>query len=395
MVIINYVKVVVVGVYNWFASGVSILGRQDQPSSAAGTQQREAKNASPVRSLLLLPPHQDWKAWDGAPPLDEEDLEKPYRLLSKRGFSWTRLEINGFPANPAANAHPLFRAIDPFRALRVLLTLRRTDLVVCFFESSALLVVLARRVLGFRGKVIIVDLGMPGWRPRRMILDLVVPRADAILPYSTAQARVIRDTWPNAKRVIAVQAQVDTEFYAETLDKSDGPVVAIGDDASRDYTTLLAAARSVPHRIIIRSKLVPLNGLPSNVEIIERLPWRAYRDLIASASIIVLPMHSVENGGGTSVLVQAMASGKAVVASASPGILDYVEDGETALLVPCGDAGALAAAVSRLLNDHDLRCRMGNAARQRALRFNSYEAWANTIETVANLVINQSPGLVI
>ena len=352
----------------------------------------KATDAVPVRSLLLLPPHQDWQAWTGAPPLDDEDREKPYRLLSKRGFSWTRLDLGEFPANPAANAHPLFRAIDPFRALRVLLTRRHTDLVICFFESAALLVLLARRVLGFRGKVVVVDLGMPGWRPRRMILDLVVPRADAILPYTTSQVKLIRDTWPNAKLVIAVQAQVDTEFYAEAPDRTDGPVVAIGDDLSRDYKTLLAAAQFVPHRIVIRSKMVPSNGLPSNVEIIGKLSLPAYRDLIASASIIVLPMHSVENGGGTSVLVQAMASGKAVVASASPGILDYVEDGETALLVPCGDAGALATAVTRLLNDHDLRRRMGNAARQRALRFNSYEAWADTIETVANLVTKHPPG---
>lgn len=257
--------------------------------------------------------------------------------------------------------------------------------MICFFESAALLILMARRILGFRGRVIIVDLGMPDWKPRRMILDWVVPRADAILPYTAAQAQVIRNNWPNAGLIYPVQAQVDTEFFTEAPDQPDGPVLAIGDDWSRDYDTLLAAAPSIPHRIAVRSRKLR-SARPPNVEVLEPLEMPAYRDLIASASIVVLPLHPIENGGGTSVIVQAMASGKAVVTTASPGILDYVEDGETALVVPCGDADALAAAVTRLLTDHALRRRLGAAARQRALRFNSYEAWANTIETVADLL---------
>ena len=81
-----------------------------------------------------------------------------------------------------------------------------------------------------------------------------------------------------------------------------------------------------------------------------------------------------------------MATGKAVVVSASPGVIDYVEDGVTALVVPCGDADALRDAVNRLLTDHDLRRRMGAAARERAMRYNSYEAWADTLESVARQV---------
>lgn len=113
--------------------------------------------------------------------------------------------------------------------------------------------------------------------------------------------------------------------------------------------------------------------------------------MLAKASILVIPLHPVVNGGGTSALVQAMASGKAVVVSASPGVLDYVVDGETALIVPCYDPEAMRTAIMRLLTDHTFRRRLGAAARQRAVRFDSYEAWANTIETVANLVNAPSP----
>jgi len=338
-----------------------------------------------IRSLVLLPPHGDWPAWGGPPPDNGEDLERPYRILATRNFTYRRVELHRFPLNPAARAHPLFRAIDPIRALRVL-TARRAEIAICFFESSALVMLLLRRLLRFRGKVVIVDLGTPEWRPRRALLNFVVPRADAILPYSVAQAAAIRSAWPAAKLVIPVQAQVDTDLYRQAPDAPDGPVLAVGDDGSRDYGTLLAAAPGVLGPIVIRSKRLTNPQVPGLTVLASPLPFLDYRDLLASASIIVLPLHPFVNGGGTSVIVQAMATGKAVVVSASPGVIDYVEDGVTALVVPCGDAGALRDAVNRLLTDHDLRRRMGAAGRERAMRYNSYEAWADTLESVARQV---------
>jgi phosphatidylinositol alpha 1,6-mannosyltransferase len=66
-------------------------------------------------------------------------------------------------------------------------------------------------------------------------------------------------------------------------------------------------------------------------------------------------------------LQEAAASGLPVVAPASGGPLDLVADGSTGLLVPPGDADALASAVDRLASDPGLRARMGAAARERVL----------------------------
>ncbi len=64
------------------------------------------------------------------------------------------------------------------------------------------------------------------------------------------------------------------------------------------------------------------------------------------------------------VLLEAGACGKPVVASRVGGIPDVVIDGETGFLVPPGDPDALAAAMMRLLEDPDLRRRMGARARE-------------------------------
>lgn len=88
----------------------------------------------------------------------------------------------------------------------------------------------------------------------------------------------------------------------------------------------------------------------------ERIPA-----LLATATIFVLP--SRQEGLG-SVLLEAMAAGLPIVASATGGIPEIVRDGSTGLLVPPRDPSALAAAVIRLLTDSALAERLGAAGRE-------------------------------
>jgi glycosyltransferase involved in cell wall biosynthesis len=69
------------------------------------------------------------------------------------------------------------------------------------------------------------------------------------------------------------------------------------------------------------------------------------------------------------VVLEAMAAGRAVVASASGGIVDMVDDGVTGLLVPPGDAAALAAALARVADDRDALQSMGDAGRSAVAAF--------------------------
>ncbi|MCC6484202.1 MAG: glycosyltransferase family 4 protein [Armatimonadetes bacterium] len=69
------------------------------------------------------------------------------------------------------------------------------------------------------------------------------------------------------------------------------------------------------------------------------------------------------------VNLEAMAAGKAVVATRVGGVPEVVLDGETGLVVPREDEKALAGAMSKLANDEPLRERMGAAGRERARLF--------------------------
>ena len=104
--------------------------------------------------------------------------------------------------------------------------------------------------------------------------------------------------------------------------------------------------------------IVTLSGARTHQQIAQ-----AYRhaDVFVQSSV-VLP--DGDRDGIPNSLLEAMASGLAVVASRVAGIPEIVTDAVTGLLVPPADAGALAAALRRLAQDPALRATLGAAARQ-------------------------------
>jgi glycosyltransferase involved in cell wall biosynthesis len=69
------------------------------------------------------------------------------------------------------------------------------------------------------------------------------------------------------------------------------------------------------------------------------------------------------------IVIESFMRGRAVIGSRAGGTPDIVEDGVNGLLVPPGDAAALAAAIERLLEDDELASRLGAAAAESAVRW--------------------------
>ena len=92
------------------------------------------------------------------------------------------------------------------------------------------------------------------------------------------------------------------------------------------------------------------------------LGWR--RDVgsvYASADVVVL---TSRNEGSPVSMIEAMAAGRAVVCTDVGGVRDVVTSGKTGILVPCGDADAVARAIDGLLTDPAARERLGAEARR-------------------------------
>ncbi|MBM3464190.1 MAG: glycosyltransferase [Armatimonadetes bacterium] len=87
------------------------------------------------------------------------------------------------------------------------------------------------------------------------------------------------------------------------------------------------------------------------------------------------------------VVVEGMLAGRPVVAAAAGGVPEIVEDGVSGLLVPPGDAAALAAALGRLRDDPALCKRLGEAGRRHAMAHFSLRAMLAGVESVVEEVL--------
>ena len=109
-----------------------------------------------------------------------------------------------------------------------------------------------------------------------------------------------------------------------------------------------------PHKRALEERANKL-GLGDSATFFGFVPSADKVARLSAAHVAVCP--SPKEGWGLTV-VEANACGTAVVASKSPGLVDSVRDGETGLLVPHGDALALAHAVERVLTDAPLRTQL-------------------------------------
>ncbi len=210
--------------------------------------------------------------------------------------------------------------------------------------------------------------------------------AEFVLVCSQSAARELeRRAGPDA-RVVLQYHGVDSERFTPDRDR-DRPrdtvgILAVGRLVEKKgYPILLEALAAVARAgRPVRCEIVGAGGLEGELRAqIERLGLervvvlrgaltheqvaRSYRraDVFVQASVV---LGNGDRDGVPNSLLEAMASGLAVVASDVAGIPEVVTDEVTGLLVPPGDAAALAGGLISVVDSPALRGRLGTAARE-------------------------------
>lgn len=125
-------------------------------------------------------------------------------------------------------------------------------------------------------------------------------------------------------------------------------------------------------------RLVRENAMEQNVDFVGSRDQKSLALYYAAADFCAVP--SLTESFGL-VALESMACGTPVVATCVGGLQTVVEHGESGLLVPAGDHGALAEAMTRVLIDHRLRLHLGHGARSRAEQF----SWSAVGDRVTEL----------
>lgn len=308
-----------------------------------------------------------------------------------------RIPVAIFPEIPDA------RAFAPGGLLRLLALARRhrADLISTFSFQMHLYGCLAGQILRRPCLVNLRnahgDLGTN--RRRRLWRHFIVPASARITAVSAAARDQLLACAPSARRLIAVVPNgVDTaavlsgrpaDEVRRELGLGDGPIVgAVGRlQEVKRHADLVEAAAIVSRqfadvRTDLRTGLRVLIAGECFEPVYSDLRRRAARlgmadrvhllgerrDLPDLLQIMDVYVQSSASEGMSNALLEAMAAGRPVVATAVGGTPEVVTDGETGLLVPAAEPARLADAIAALLADPARARRVGEAARARVER---------------------------
>lgn len=310
--------------------------------------------------------------------------------LREEGFDVAIEESLGVPWNPLARMHEFWSALDPLRALRLAWRARRYDAAVCIGDATAFVLMQLRRLFRFRLPVVLIDPALSTDYPRRKRLqDFVLPRAQKVIVYGRTQLDYLAEHYGGRVDATFLPHRADTEFYRPG---DEGPppapyVLSIGNDYSRDFDTVVRAAEICAAKpgLAHRFRLHTTRAVPASphVDVTRNmLSYVELRALFRQASVVIISLHDMIHAGGINSLLEAMACGRPVVVSGSRGILDYVQHDESALVVPPGDAQAMAAAVTRLLADPAEAARLGEGARRFVVESCALRGYARSVAAI-------------
>ncbi|HWC49245.1 MAG TPA: glycosyltransferase family 4 protein [Solirubrobacterales bacterium] len=212
--------------------------------------------------------------------------------------------------------------------------------------------------------------GAPTALGTRMSERRVRRHVDVFLPVSSAVRDLCRLGPEDTHRVInnfVTGQPAPLGEQPELAELPDEPFIMYFGDVSEEkgVHNLVAAYRELdapPPLVLIGRQVGELEDAPGVVAL-GRQPHRIVLEALRRSLFTVAP--SIWSDPFPVVALEAAAAGKPTIASRIGGLQDSVVDGETGFLVPPGDRAALSQAMRRLIDDTELRERLGAAANAR------------------------------
>ncbi len=310
--------------------------------------------------------------------LDATEWEERYAagaVPDRWPYGLHRLRTDGDPLEPVARRLDLVRRVG--RRLAGGYDWDRLtiggDAAVCWDERAGVPVALSG-VPTLTGVIWLTEQRARHWT------DPLARRAlqrSTVFVNSPHQVRELTTAWAvPARNVHLIPFGVDMDFWQPMHGRGKG-VLVVGNDRHRDHLTAIRAAQGARQRPTVATAV---RNLPESTVQLNHVELRqAYADHAVVALATVPNRHA----SGLTVLLEAMACGRPVVATRGGGLEAYVTP-ETGVLVPPGDAEAMARELKSLLADPDRRAAMGRAARARVESAYNTRVLADSLTTLVS-----------
>lgn len=335
--------------------------------------------------------------------IDRERFEVVIACFRREGAFLAEAESLGWPVHELAVGRRIYDAtgLAGFARLVHLVCDLRPQVIHGYLFGPNLFAALAGRLMGVPA-VVVAKRNVDAFETRRQIM--VQRLAHQLATHVTAVSEAVADSvvalGVPRSRITVIPNGVDAARFLSLapVEEARG---ALGADASplvgsvgclaarKDYGTLLEALRLLGDRgLVFRAALVgdgpdrgALEARAATLGLADRVRFLGERGdidrLLPGMDVFVL---SSREEGIPNALLEAMAAGRACVATAVGGTPEVLRDGETGWLVRPGEPGALADALEQALTRPDEARRRGEAARRATRDEMSIEAMARRHE---------------
>ncbi|MCD2196108.1 glycosyltransferase family 4 protein [Actinomycetospora endophytica] len=320
---------------------------------------------------------------------DDPDVEVEFRHpLHSTSAAWVarkvRNRLNGFEVVATA-AEMLSRE-------------RRTsDAVLCMSELTGFPAALAPG-----GPPVVSNIVWAG-RPetysasKRVTVGRALHRLSGVVVLADSIGEDLVDAWDlDPERVHSVRLGIDTDFFPAQPWEDAGPTVAsVGDDRFRDHPLLVDAvarlqARGVPVRLELGTTQRDVR-IPASLGTLHRRRMEGdVRAMYGRATVVAVALVPTMRGSGSTVVLEAAASARPIVATRTPPMEALIEHGVRGLLVEPGDPDAMADAIGELLADPGRARAMGEAAREWVVEHHTTAVMAADLREVLRAAVKQA-----
>lgn len=288
------------------------------------------------------------------------------------------VDVNRFQANSAARWLENKLRMDVRQAILIAEMVRKKGYESVLMMSERVAIPIALLLPKSVKQVVVAHHLLLPHRLRMIKATQLHNKWSVIVASTQAEQCVLQDVLqPGLKRLEHVLFPTDTRFFQPGISlrraKDADHVLSLG-LSKRDYPTLIRALKKLPgiacHLRIGSSWMTGKGGieherLPGNVILKPFVPLSELRHCYENCRFVIIPLRKTTQwSAGCTSAVLAQALGKPVIISRTPGIPDYVLDGETGILVELGNPDAMADAIDYLWNQPGLTDAMGRRAQE-------------------------------
>lgn len=224
------------------------------------------------------------------------------------------------------------------------------------------------------------------WNMKRIFQNYAFSSVDLIVVSSTGEIEMYSG---NNRLNISREKLKYIPFHTNIttprkINNNENYILSAG-KAGRDYALLINAVRNMDVAVKIVSDGDSVAGItiPENVRLYINIPYSEYMKLLEKCTFVVVPLKDLPMSIGQVVILEAMALGKAVIATRTIGTVDYIQNFHNGLLIEHNDPRELKEAISLLMGDDVLRKKLTDNALKSVNDLHTFDIYIKNILELA------------